>query len=112
MGAAESLPRPVRCPVCKGTILYLDGEPCPALIFRSSMERPLVAFCVGCERCVSKEAPPKRPHLVRKRETRPPGQIVRDDARAVVGWVAENLDDGLRLIDQAATWLRRITKGP
>ena len=105
--------RPHACPVCGATILWCDGEATPGLVFRADDARPLVAYVIGCERCVAQRAarlaptarapiPPLSPR--RPRETRPVRQIMQDDTRAVVDLFA----DGLEVVGKAAEWLRRL----
>ena len=100
------------CPVCRARVVYVDGYGSPALIFLTKVEAPsdparvsrVEQEIVGCEACYGKPRPPSAPPRRRPRfaegrplakrapETRPVGQIIADDAKAVVGLALDVVD--------------------
>jgi hypothetical protein len=49
--------RLLRCPICKHTILYCDGEPTPAILYRfgtrtETSNETRLGTPIGCERCL------------------------------------------------------------
>jgi hypothetical protein len=97
VNADDARARPHSCPVCRGTILYLDGQPTPDLVRAPS------GALMGCDRCVGRRrhAPPADPaHAVRSAEsrTRSIAQEIREDGPKVLDFIAE----GASLIERAA----------
>jgi len=108
--------RPFRCPRCGRTVLWLDGESSPSLLYEGGLPS-------SCEACHGKKLAPSAPRVhpaarERFRNVRPPrppdsrppartaAQIMRDDVRGVVGLA---LDVGNDLVD-AAVAVRKLLR--
>jgi hypothetical protein len=119
-GAAPAI-RPFRCPRCGRTVLWLDGESSPALLYDEHKMPSSCEACHGKRVAPSSATRPPAPHErfvdVPRRpcpppsgEPRPVAQIIRDDVRGVVGLA---LDLGNEAVDAvvAARKLWRKLKG-